>query len=599
MTAPRIRVLPDDLVSRIAAGEVIERPASVLKELIENSFDAGATRLEVAIEGAGRALLRVSDDGCGMSLEDARLCLLRHATSKISRLEDLEGVATYGFRGEAIPSIASVSRFRLHTRRREDDTGWEIVCEGGRTVSERPLAREPGTTIEVRDLFFNTPARFKFLKSDATERAHCLRVVEEAAFASPAADLALRAEAGKPVTFSSVRGADGAAADAFLERVARAWGGRWSDVLRPVRAAQPHFALRGWISRPERSQASPRHQVLFINRRPVSNRRVTRAAYDAFVGRLPSGRHPAWILFLEVNPQAVDVNVHPSKREVKLTFENEIFQFVRGALTEALGAPSPGSDSPSWTAPSLGGGAFSRPPEPRPVPRDIQVALDLYAPAAASAWAASEPRPAGRTEAAVAAEAPLRAVGQAHRLFVVAESASGVVLVDQHAAAERVLYEKILREARSAAPAVQMLLAPHAWEVALSLRSAVAAALPDLNALGYAVEPFGGETFLVKGVPASLGDAFDLGNLLDGLSDVLAESADRRGGHERDFHHKLAAQTACRGSIRAGDALDLRSCQALLDAWSRCESPATCPHGRPVLAEFPVDDLKRKFRRPL
>lgn len=593
----RIRKLPDDLVARIAAGEVVERPASALKELIENSLDAGATRLTVTVEGAGRARLAVADDGCGMSPAEARLSLERHATSKISRLEDLESIRSFGFRGEALPSIAAVSRLTLTTRRVQDEAGWEISVEGGRIVSEKPVAREPGTTIDVRDLFFNTPARFKFLKSDGTERGQCLRVIEEAAFAAPAAAFEIRNEANKPVVFRG-GAADGAAAlDTLRNRLAEAWGTRWGrDVVR-IAAESPHFSVAGLVTNQGFHQASARTQYLYINRRPVQNRRLARAVYEAYTGQLPSLRHPGWVLFLSVDPATVDVNVHPSKREVKLTHESELFGFLLGAVRAALAAPSATAPSLALAAVPAETAAPYSTPSFSPAPGAVREVVDrLYQPIAAALPSLFETPAAdtARPELVDLRDPNLTVLGTVRRTYIVAQTSGGLLVADQHAAAEKVAYERLFAAMKAAQPEIQMLLVPFTWDVAMTLAPRVQDSLPVWRKMGFVIEPFGGTTFVVKGLPASLGDRFDLHVLLDAMCDAIAEPGERRGP---GLEHRLAAMAACKASVKAGDPLDNAGARRILLDLARCEAPFTCPHGRPTLVRFGLEELDLRFRR--
>lgn len=581
----RIHELPNDLIARIAAGEVVERPASVVKELIENSLDAGATNIALVIEGAGRNRIMISDNGSGMTREEAHLSLRRHATSKIKQYEDLEAMATYGFRGEAIPSIASVSRFRMVTRVAEEEMGWELVLEGGQLISEKPVAREPGTTIDVRDLFFNTPARFKFLKSDATERAQCLRVLEEMVFSSLQVTFHSRVEGAKDVVMAALN--DGAALHhdkRLRSRVTEAWGSRWTRGLQTVFAATPHFKVWGLTTDPDHHQATPRTQFLYVNNRPVLHRRLTRAIYDGYRGQLPSMRHPAWVLFLEVDPKAVDVNVHPAKREVKITYENEIFGFLVQAVREAL---SDVKQIPAEMFRPMAMPVISAAPAGVKEPvRELYRPLDMVRPSPLG-----EPvRPAGgEVPQGEGGMSSLRAVAQVGRAYIVAESSEGIVLIDQHAAQEKVIYEKLFANLKVKAPETQMLLVPFSWEVSLSMAGFLKEHTAKLQEMGFVIEPFGGPTFLVKSYPRALGEKFDLHSLLDGLSDVFGETT--------DFHHKVAAMTACKAAVKAGDALSLQECQYLLEQLPVLESPFTCPHGRPTLIRLPYSDLERRFRR--
>jgi DNA mismatch repair protein MutL len=585
--APRIQQLPDDLIARIAAGEVVERPASVVKELMENSLDAGADSISVVIEGAGRKKISISDNGSGMSREDALLSIRRHATSKISKYDDLENIATYGFRGEALPSIASVSRFKLTTRCAEDENGWEFVWEGGKLVSEKPVGRDVGTTIEVCDLFFNTPARFKFLKSDPTERAQCLRVIEEMVFSSLHATISVRTDDARPIVFrhSPESSHD---VNALQSRVTEAWGIRWARSLEKVASETPHFRLWGVVTNQASHQATARNQFLFINKRPVQNRRLSRAIYDAFRGQLPSMRHPAWVLFLEVQSNTVDVNVHPAKREVKLTHESEIYGFMLTSVQRAL---SKTQEIPTeFFSPKEA--VFVAPSAPlKPAiakPAFTSTMSSSLAPMAPVIEALYKPLPVEKVSFNFRAD-PLHAMAQVGATYIVAQTADGLVLVDQHAAAEKVIYERLFANLKTKQPQTQMLLVPFTWDVSLSVASSLKERIPDLAAFGFVIEPFGGSTYLVKGIPPGLSEKTDLPSLLDALTDTFSGTD--------QVQHRLAAATACKAAVKAGDILDLKECQKLLEDLATLEAPLTCPHGRPTMITLPFTDLAHRFRR--
>lgn len=608
--SPRIKELPEDLVARIAAGEVVERPASILKELIENSLDAGATAVSIHVEGAGRTRISVSDNGCGMTKEEARLALRRHATSKISSFEDMETIKTFGFRGEALPSIAAVSKLELTTRATEEDTGWEIAVSGGKLLSQKPAPREPGTTIHVRDLFYNTPARYKFLKSDATERAQCLRVIEELVFGALDATFHLQMENAKPLVFKANTGPGALWVERLKTRVAEAWGARWEGHFQPVDARSDHFRLNGILTDPGHHQATPKYQYLYINRRPVQNRRLTRALYDGYLGQLPSLRHPAWVLFLDIDPRTVDVNVHPSKREVKLAHESEIFEFllnaVKGALSKTPHIPVDVFSRPAES--SFNSGSYKKPSSPaaflsepgsrygsKPVSSEVSAALDsLFKTNTSSPMVAVDARQIELQDIRNDVPQPL---AQLNDMFILAQSTESLVILDQHAAAEKILYERLLGNLKTQEPPIQMLLVPFSWDVSLALKPLVQENLPVLKAMGFMMEPFGGNTFLVKGYPAHLNEKFDLHSLLDGISDVLSEPTERNGTVGQHLEHRLAAMTACKGSVKAGDRLDLKECLALIKQLVNCEAPFTCPHGRPTMIKLPFSDLERRFRR--
>jgi DNA mismatch repair protein MutL len=611
----RIHALPEDLVARIAAGEVVERPASILKELVENSLDAGATHIAVSIEGAGRNLIRISDNGCGMTKDDATMALKRHATSKISSFDDLESLHTFGFRGEALPSIAAVSRLTLTTRCEEDEAGWKVEIEGGKITGELPVPREVGTTIEVRDIFFNTPARFKFLKSDGTERAQCLRVMEEMIFSIPAVTFELQVEKAKPTVFRGFVESDRPEAhtEALKTRLIEAWGSRWARSFLSVYKETPHFRAMGVVTNQGGHQATSRYQFLYVNKRPVTNRRLARAIYDAYQGQLPSLRHPGWALFVDLNPSTIDVNVHPSKREVKLTHESELYAFLNSAVKDALRGTPPAMSRSAVSAP-LGTTQTAREPgspyKASPAPTSIASPAGWSRPESTAFENAplAEPRtsPARETtpafpEFAVAETRPeladlrdpeLVVVAQLRKTYIVAQTQQGLILVDQHAAAEQAAYERLLFNLKAEKRAVQMLLVPFTWEVAMSLKPHVESNLERLTRMGFVIEAFGGNTFIVKAVPANLSEGLDLHSLLDGLSDEL--SSNHRAA---DLDHRVAAMAACKASVKAGDPLTNAASQQIIRQLALCASPFTCPHGRPTVVRFPYSELDRRFRR--
>ena len=554
----RIKQLPEDLVTRIAAGEVIERPSSVLKECLENAIDAGATDISIIVEGAGRTRIQISDNGCGMTPEEAEMSLKRHSTSKISSLQDLETISTFGFRGEALPSVASVSRLRLTTRPEGAETGWEIVLEGGKILSKKISAHKKGTTLEIKDLFFNTPARFKFLKSDGTERGHCLRVIEEMALASPQVQVHVQMDKGKPTVFQPQRD------QPFSKRVQSIWGNRFSQVLLPVEATSPHFKLRGVVTDAYSHQGTTRLQYLFVNKRPVSHRGIARAIYEGFMGHLPTQRHPAWALFLEVDPKTVDVNVHPSKREVKLTHENEIFGFVLDSIRKTLSSPvTVGGSVSVENRPSLDRRV---PPLASWTPKpNLEQYANVYRPLPSTPGA--EPTSfldQPLLDPLTVKGKTLQALAQLKKMFILAQSENSLVIIDQHAAAERVSYERLFRKEKEAKPDTQLLLVPYTWEVARSIKSGILEKLSMFTKMGFLIESFGDNAFLIKGVPSILGEKVDLGSFLDGVSEFLSA---------KDFQHKLASAAACKGSIRAGDVLDQREMQAVLDQLTQSEAP--------------------------
>jgi DNA mismatch repair protein MutL len=619
---PRIQKLPETVVRRIAAGEVVERPASVLKELVENSLDAGATRLTVEWEGAGRRLLRVTDDGRGIPAKEAALALERHATSKIASFDDLERVGTYGFRGEALPSIASVSRFRLVTRPAGAAEGWSVECEGGEVVKEGPCGAPPGTTVTVRDLFYCTPAREKFLKSDATERGQLLRAIEDIALAARHADFQVSSEGREALSLRAApAGAD--PLESLRARLAAAWGEERLKGAKPLRQSGRFMTVWGWISDVHSSQSTARWQRLFVNGRPVLNRRLSHALYEAYRGALLVGRHPLAVLFLEVDPTLVDVNVHPAKREVRLSHEEEAHSFLYQALKAALSGsarmPSalPGDAA---RAPEVPPTEPARPPAVRPglhrfdaehadkgpTRSESRAAMYLQAPLSAHEPVAGssthEPRseypsdpataePASGNTAKLFREAKAEPLMQLDGTYILARLDHEFYIFDQHAAAERVLYERLSDAAQNAAPHRQALLLPWVWEVSAAAAPVVQESLAHFQRLGYELESFGAQSFRVKAVPGVLGDSPKVRTLLEGLADDLLTGAVPKEWDD------ILVRAACRGSVKANDALKLPEMAKILKDLQSCRHPWSCPHGRPTHLKLTGEELAKRFKR--
>jgi DNA mismatch repair protein MutL len=578
----QVHQLPEDIVRGIAAGEVVERPAAVLKELIENSLDAGATRLDIEIRDAGRARLRVTDDGVGMSPADARLAMERHATSKITTLADLDRVRTYGFRGEALPSIAAVSRFELLTRAADAPAGWRIAVAGGHVVEEGPAGAPVGTTVTVSELFFNTPARLKFLKSDATERAQLLRVAEDAALAAPSVAWRVSAE-GKDLWSlpPAVPGEE-------RERLAALWGEERGDTLKPLRAEQKFASVHGWVSDVHSPQATARYQRLFINRRPVTNRRLIHALYDGYRGRLLVGRHPAAALFLEIDPSLVDVNVHPTKREVRLSHEEELHGLVSRAVREALetsATPRPVFAFSSAPAAALPTGVPAAPPPPTFRAAEFGAVYRPLDAAPARPAAADGPLPADEFK-----RVRFEPLSQLYATYILARVDDRCFIFDQHAAAERVLYEALRRRNDAGAPARQPLLIPWVWEPSPEAAALLAERRDEWDALGFDLEPFGGRALRVRAVPAALPEG-QVRPVLEGLVEDMLQGRLARGVDA------VLVRAACRGSTKAGDPLAPAEMERLIANLQTVEHPWTCPHGRPTFLMLASDDLARRFHR--
>jgi len=701
----RIRLLPEQVANQIAAGEVVERPASVVKELVENALDAEATRVTVEIQAGGRSLMRVTDDGLGMSRDDALLCLERHATSKIQRAEDLAAISTLGFRGEALPSIASVSRFTLTTRERlgvppsggqadpsrvnaelraEEVEGTQIVVSGGKIVAVKAGGSAPGTSVEVRQLFFNVPARRKFLRSEETEAAHIQHYLMLAVLAFPEVAFTFQKD-GRTVwqlpVIKLANDAEGRLA-ALRERLRALYG----DDLKLLAVdfstemcsfapsddelAQPStldsrpstFRVWGFLGAPGVSRATREDQHLFVNRRPVENRGLNFALLEGYHTALMKGRYPVCCLFLEIDPAAVDVNIHPTKREVKFHREAEVRKLVAQAVRETLlafhtqesaadskrwgerprepvgtaplGSPgvsphrssvpaAPTKPVPELSTPSLP--EFPLPPKPAAPPEQPPPLRMGFAPPTSPSESlpiAHRPSPIAQpagpqseignrkseisaapstldswpsTEPVPLLNVPLRLVGVIGKLYVVLESDRGLVLLDQHAAHERILFEQMLNrlEQGGQAPS-QRLLLPETIELSPRDAQFLREQLPALTRLGVGLSEFGERTFLLDALPpfvkASDPRHFVL-DLVDELKAVGKEVNSLRLGEH------TVAKTVCRHAVKAHDPLVGAELENLIEDLRRCAMPYTCPHGRPTLIEMNYRELEKKFGR--
>ncbi len=661
----RIRVLPDHVANQIAAGEVVERPASVVKELVENALDAGSNRITVEIGAGGRSLIRITDDGLGMSRDDALLCLDRHATSKIRRAEDLAVVTTMGFRGEALPSIASVSRFVVTTREREDTSGEgsQVVVSGGKMVSVKSAANPPGTTVEVRSLFFNLPARRKFLRSEETERAHIQHYLTLAALAHPEVGISFITD-GRPAwqlpparyttpeerleavrdRLRQLHGGDlNLLSVEFETRVEEAPGGDDPDAPAVLReASYSTFRVWGLIGAPGVSRSTRDEQHLFVNRRPVENRGLNFALLEGYHTVLMKGRYPVCCLFLEIDPAAVDVNIHPAKREVRFREEGVVRRLVAKAVRETLlnyarsqspvpslaptgstAAPSSPVEPPKPTAPGepiqtplpLSGRsapASSRPtwnpPTSTPIPATPPatpgtpsiVTPTSGAPAAVPVPPAplppTSPTPVSPPSAGLPLlSIPLRVAGVIGRLYVVLESDRGLVLMDQHAAHERILFEQMLGrlEGDRQAPS-QRLLLPETVELAVRDAEFVRRHLDILNRLGVSLREFGERTFLLDALPPFVKSSSPRKFALDLVDALQAAGA---GVNNLRLGEDMVAKTVCRHAVKAHDPLQGRELEQLVADLRACAMPYTCPHGRPTLIEMGWRELERRFGR--
>ncbi len=593
---PRIQRLSTQLANQIAAGEVVERPASVVKELLENSLDAGARQIDLEVEQGGSRLIRLRDDGCGILPEDMPLALSRHATSKIHSFEDLEGVASLGFRGEALPSIASVSRLELSACTAAGEQGWRQAGDGGDVLgAPEPVAHPPGTTVTVRDLFFNTPARRKFLRTEKTEFAHLETVVKRIALSRFDVGFSLR---HNQRTLFKLRPAAGEAEQ--RRRVAQVVGPAFVDNALPVDFTASGMRLWGWVALPSFSRAQADLQYFYVNGRMIRDKLVTHAVRQAYQDVLFHGRHPAYVLYLAVDPRVVDVNVHPTKHEVRFREGRMVHDFLFRSLHQALAEVRPGDvDEAALTPPParVAGGAAPQYSRQTPMPLGA-VAEQLAGYSALAGGAAGLPQaaPAPLPETPADDEIPPLgyAIAQLHGVYVLAENARGLVLVDMHAAHERITYERMKTALAGEGIRSQPLLVPLSVHVSESEARLAMDCTEVFAELGLQLEAMGPETLVVRQVPALLRDA-DVERLLrDVLSDLATYGSSER---VREAINALLGTLACHGSVRANRRLTLPEMNALLRDMERTERSGQCNHGRPTWVQLGMDELDKLFLR--
>jgi DNA mismatch repair protein MutL len=597
---PVIRRLPEDVYARIAAGEVVERPASLLKELIENSLDAGARRIDVEVMGAGKDSLRVVDDGCGMDPEDVRACLEQHATSKISAAEDLERLTTFGFRGEALYAIAAVAKITVTSCPPGAKTGWRLDVAAGLKRGEGPAPAVPGTTILVRDLFYNTPARLEFLKSDAHERGRLAAVVEEAALANPGVRFRYKAEGRQVLSFEPEDNGD-PFSDLDM-RAAAVLGDDLAGGLLPVEGERPGVRLRMLVSPHDKMPSSRAFQYFFVNKRPVQAKSLSAALYKAY-GERPSSKHPVCVAMLELNADAFDVNVHPGKREVRFKDEGTLFEMVSGLTASALAkhkaaapivvaepvavadAPAPSSAPAPAAQPQLTkddvpshylGGHALLPEEFKQLKLNSKLALS--APEGAPAWYTP----------------PFRYLGQIERSYLLFEANGGLFMLDQHAAAERILFEKLMAEVGKGEVKSQRLMLPVPVDLPASAVRMVLDKAERLRKVGFDVEQRGKNGLHATAVPALFHQAEDVKKLMHRVIDSLSDPVDEAA----QLRHDALATIACKAAVKAHDRLGEDEAFKLLDELKDCKDGSACPHGRRAILALNRDELARRFQRP-
>ncbi len=591
----QVRALPEALIDQIAAGEVVERPASVVKELVENSLDAGALRVRVEVRGGGRDWIAVTDDGSGMEPADARLALQRHATSKIASADDLQRISTYGFRGEALPAIASVSRLRLRTRTHASAIGIEIRVEAGRLLEEHEAAGPAGTRVEIADLFGAVPARRKFLKTVATEWGHLSDWLARSALARPDVHFEVQRDDRPALAWPAVAEP--------LERVAAVLGEQEAQAFVAIDLTAGELRVHGFASRPDRHRPTLGGIHLFVNGRAVRDRLLQHALVDVYRDVLPRGRFPSAVLFLEIPTAQVDVNVHPAKWEVRFAEPQAVHRAVRQALSRGLesrrwlgDAASPALAPPRASHPGASAAAWGGRRAADGAPGDWTLAAPgLAAEGADAAWGAA---PARAPEALQFADQ--RLLGQLLATYLVLETKHGLLLVDQHAAHERVLYERLRSEWSERSVASQGLLAP----IPVTLDPAAGALLVEsadaLARLGFEVEPFGEATVAVRGIPALLSGSDPVMLLRELAAELVADPEARSLAGERPALaavDRLFASLACHAARRKGELLAPVEQRALLSALDAIPWAPTCPHGRPVAVPYELAEIERRFAR--
>ncbi len=654
----RIRILSDAVANKIAAGEVVERPASVVKELLENSLDAGSTDLRIEVENGGRRLIRIADDGCGMMRDDVMLAFERHATSKLADVKDLLHIATLGFRGEALPSIASVSRLLLESRAQEEPTGTVIEIAGGKLLRCEEAARARGTTISVRDLFYNVPARKKFLRTEQTELAHVASLVTHYSLAHPGKTFQLRNGANELLSVSPV--------GTLKERVYQVFGSQILEDLvdlgtreremylpeEPASAGEDEeahsraFLLRGFISRPQVQKLNRNSIYLFVNGRLIRDRLLLHALSSAYHNLIPPSAYPFALLFLDCDAEEVDVNVHPSKTEVRFRHSSFVHDFVRDAIRETLIEQRPVSTVQRLSPPFAPDGQpvgripmsefsqalengpfFEHPsaapdaptevpaivlaPPPGPPPRfDFGGRAAFSEPQTFPGTAAPPPPvprlpvpdthggfPAGTyddTSSGMHALTDLRPLGQLHDSFIIAAGRDGLWIIDQHVAHERILFEQILGQQASGRVEMQQLLMPIIIELNAAQQIEYARIADELRASGFDTEPFGNRTVAIKAAPAGVGPS-EIQRILFEILEI-AETEFRRASLD-DLRRAIAASVACRSAIKINMRLEPRKIDWLLQSLAQTECPMSCPHGRPVALRYPTREILRGFHR--
>ncbi len=583
-----IKILPEHLASKIAAGEVVQRPASVVKELLENSIDAGAKNISVIIKEGGKRFIQVTDDGCGMSREDAVLAFGRHATSKISTYEDLENIRTLGFRGEALYSIAAVAQVELKTRIESEPAGLMVRVEGGEQKEVKEIGMQPGTSVTVKNLFYNTPVRRNFLKNANTEFKHIYDAVQRVALSRPELGLVFLSDDEKFLDLKSA---------ALGDRLKDLFGEKQYEELVPVNAEAEAIRLRGYIGKPDFARKTRTEQFLFLNKRFILNRNLNHAVFSAYEHLLEKGSYPFFLLFLEIDPHRVDVNVHPSKLEVKFEDERNVYRFVLTAVRKSLGVhdliPSIAIKQETGLTEEVklhfGTQAFQRREFPSAQPKQAVDWQMLYGERQRPAEPSTEiPAPEEKRD-----ETFRPVVSQLHHKYILTQIDSGLMIVDQHVAHERILYEKILGRIDQKTPRSQQLLFPQTIQLTYGDYALVEEILAHLEQFGFSIKLFGKNTIVVEGVPSDV----PLGKETRIFQDLLDAVKENEHEMKLDARDHLAKTFACKAAVKAGDLLNENEMRHLITELFTTKMPYACPHGRPIVLKISVEELDKRFGR--
>lgn len=588
----KIVLLPEDLINKIAAGEVIERPASVIKELLENSLDAGATKITVELEESGKKQIKIIDNGEGMTPEDAEKSILRHATSKIRSVEDLFSIKTLGFRGEALASIAAVSKLNIITKQKNVLSGFALQIEGGNILNRNIVATEPGTILDVQDIFFNTPARKKFLKTDAVELKHCLDVVTHYALANPS------------VTFKCLHNnyllLHSPAMNDARSTIASIYGVQTAKELLEVKYQDEKIKVTGFISKPYHVRNDKNQQVLFVNGRWIKNADITNSVYEGYHSTLFVNKHPVFVLHLQLNPETIDVNVHPQKQEIKIEQKEEVMKAVSVAVREVLQSNKLMPTVDVNTEQQI---TFGTPLPQKEVKATVKYPFEPSAQRvfaveeATAAYDSAEANVPVVTEQSQSHELvhqklpTMKLLGQVHKTYFLAETEGGLFYIDQHAAHERVMYESLLNQFLHGRVEVQQLLQGEMLEVSVAEKILLGEKKEELKQLGFELEYFGGNAFAVKTIPLVFGKV----KVKELLHDLLSMLENKKSILEKK--EEILTRMACRAAVMAGDVVTIPQMEKILSQLSKTELPFTCPHGRPTLMKVTIDELEKKFRR--